>query len=147
MILQNLSGDDGSDDNTESVIEAMSSQDVRVRYLKNNHLKEPASARNAGIVKSKGSYIAFLDGDDEWLPDHLEESLQAIKLFKTKVCFSLWCERTADGAELVRYKSPKDRELFQCHIKATNPEKNGQFYKFDMSFFNMQLRITFIFTI
>lgn len=38
-----------------------------------------AAALNAGIRKVQGGYVAFLEDDDEWLPDYLEVAMQAIK--------------------------------------------------------------------
>ncbi len=43
----------------------------KIHYLKNNSKIGAAASRNKGILASKGRYIAYLDDDDEWLPDHL----------------------------------------------------------------------------
>lgn len=60
--------DDGSTDNTCELVEKYSS--VTLIKQKNNG---PASARNLGVQKSKSEWIAFLDGDDEFLPTKIEE--------------------------------------------------------------------------
>jgi len=59
--------DDGSVDNTSSVASNYGSL-VKVVKQKNKGL---AAARNTGIMSSSSEYIAFLDADDEWLPNHL----------------------------------------------------------------------------
>lgn len=46
--------------------------DPRVHYLQNEKNMGGAAARNVGIFKAKGEYIAFLDDDDMYLPDRLE---------------------------------------------------------------------------
>lgn len=61
--------DDGSADNT--IQKAAELNCEKVRILKQNH-KGAQAARNYGIRAAKGDYIAFLDSDDEWLPDKLE---------------------------------------------------------------------------
>lgn len=68
--------DDGSTDNTLRIIEE---EYVRiVRVIKQNH-KGAQAARNAGIRAAKGEYIAFLDSDDEWMPDKLKIQVEALK--------------------------------------------------------------------
>jgi len=47
---------------------------VGVRTLQ-RHRGGPAAARNSGLAVSDSDYIAYLDDDDEWLPDHLETLL------------------------------------------------------------------------
>lgn len=62
--------DDGSVDNTQEIVEGIN--DDRIRYIRLEHNQGACHARNVGIQASKHRYIAFLDSDDEWLPDKLE---------------------------------------------------------------------------
>src|SRR5579864_4035829 len=66
--------DDGSTDDTR---ERVAPYVDRVRYIHQRN-GGVASARNAGIRAARGSHIAFLDGDDRWLPHKLEKQLQAL---------------------------------------------------------------------
>jgi glycosyltransferase involved in cell wall biosynthesis len=61
--------DDGSRDNTQEVVSAIS--DPRVRYFfKENG--ERGAARNYGAHRARGAYINFFDSDDEMYPNHLQ---------------------------------------------------------------------------
>src|SRR5262249_60650982 len=62
--------DDGSTDDTPEVIRPFLA-DSRMRYLRTDGLGQPR-AKNLGILQARGSLMAFLDGDDEWLPTKLE---------------------------------------------------------------------------
>ena len=70
--------DDGSDDGTLEIIHNEFKSDKRIRIIRQNH-KGAQAARNAGIREAKGEYIAFLDSDDEWLPDKLAMQVQELK--------------------------------------------------------------------
>jgi len=61
--------DDGSTDSTKEVIEPYL-KDERVKYIFQKNA-ERSTARNNGILKSKGQYICFLDSDDTFLNNHL----------------------------------------------------------------------------
>jgi glycosyltransferase involved in cell wall biosynthesis len=65
--------DDNSSDSTVETIKGIS--DPRVRYIRHEERKGGASARNSGILASKGEFISFLDSDDTWVPKKLESQL------------------------------------------------------------------------
>lgn len=61
--------DDGSVDGTLQVVEFF--QDPRINVISQQN-GGAAHARNTGLRAAKGKYVAFLDGDDYWYPDHLK---------------------------------------------------------------------------
>ena len=71
------------DDDPHSTLEKQIEElrDDRVRYFKNSFQKGASYSRNFGAILSLGEYLAFLDDDDEWLPDKLEKQMaQFLKL-------------------------------------------------------------------
>jgi glycosyltransferase involved in cell wall biosynthesis len=64
--------DDGSEDDTAEA--ARSIADPRITVL-TQHNQGVCVARNAGIAAARGTYVAFLDADDIWLPRKLERQL------------------------------------------------------------------------
>ncbi len=67
--------DDGSTDNS---CEILSSYGDRVTRISQPN-KGPSSARNTGIRKANGEYIAFLDADDLWMPTKLEMQVRFLE--------------------------------------------------------------------
>ena len=66
--------DDASTDNTEEVVKGIS--DPRIKYFKRKRSRGlQAICKNKGIRESKGEYIAFLDSDNTYRPDHLKALL------------------------------------------------------------------------
>ncbi|WP_137652106.1 glycosyltransferase family 2 protein, partial [Bifidobacterium moukalabense] len=74
--------DDGSTDNTESIIASLG--DSRIKYVMQDNAGACA-ARNNGIRHAHGEYIAFQDSDDHWMPRKLEKQLQNINLYNSKI--------------------------------------------------------------
>ena len=62
--------DDASNDNTGEVVRGF--VDKRIHYVCHEVNRGGAAARNTGILKARGRYIAFLDDDDEWFPEILQ---------------------------------------------------------------------------
>lgn len=77
--------DDGSIDDTESVIKKF--KDERIHYYKLDKNKGACFARNYGIIKSKGDYIAFQDSDDYWKRDKLEKQLRFLQQKSLDISF------------------------------------------------------------
>jgi glycosyltransferase involved in cell wall biosynthesis len=74
--------DDGStDDSAKIARDYTQKKPDRVHYLEHpGHQNRGMSAsRNLGIVQAKGQYIAFLDADDLWLPEKLEEQVAILE--------------------------------------------------------------------
>jgi teichuronic acid biosynthesis glycosyltransferase TuaG len=67
--------DGGSSDETREIVSRYCTIDSRVRLIPNPDDKGPAHARSTGIRHAYGEYVAFLDGDDLWLPNKLSDQI------------------------------------------------------------------------
>jgi glycosyltransferase involved in cell wall biosynthesis len=79
--------DDGSTDHTKEVIAKNVLVDERIHYYYQKNGKQ-GKARNLAISKSKGTYLAFLDADDFWIPQKLEMQLIEIEEKNVDLVFS-----------------------------------------------------------
>jgi glycosyltransferase involved in cell wall biosynthesis len=70
--------DDASTDGTREYLQQLPAEDARTRVIRNATPIGGGGARNAGIAVSRGDWIAFIDDDDEWLPQKLERQLQTL---------------------------------------------------------------------
>jgi len=69
---------DGSTDGSEAVVERF--QDSRIRLVHQEN-KGASAARNKGVSLAKHEWIALIDADDYWYPNHLEELQNTIEQF------------------------------------------------------------------
>lgn len=92
--------DDGSSDETEIIVNSLKEKDNRIQFYKLEKNSGPAIARNTGIEKAKGNYMTFLDADDIWFPNFIENSIATINKTNVSFVFSSY-RRSNENLEFV----------------------------------------------
>ncbi len=96
--------DHGPTDDTRAVIKGI--KDSRVKYFY-KYSEAVGSARNYGLSKAKGQYIAFLDHDDLWPGDYLQVMLANLEKHKEfGLAYSPITVVYPDGSKVKLYKRP-----------------------------------------
>lgn len=91
--------DDCSTDN--SLDKTINFSDSRIRIIKNKKNQGLSAARNIGIKNSISEYITFIDADDLWKPNFLNEIVELINLFpQAKIFGTNYEEITSDGRQI-----------------------------------------------
>lgn len=85
LVIEDAYGKDGTQEIVAAFAERWGSD--RVRFLQHRVNRGLAGARNTGIRAARGAYIALLDHDDYWLPDHLSLSLARLSAEEADVCY------------------------------------------------------------
>jgi glycosyltransferase involved in cell wall biosynthesis len=70
---------DGSTDNSLEILRMYEHRLPSKIHIVSQKNSGASSARNRGIIESKGEYIAFLDSDDSWLPEKLEKQVEFLE--------------------------------------------------------------------
>lgn len=76
-IMEIIVIDDGGTDDTEEVL-SQTFCDKKIKYYRKMN-GGVSTARNYGIKVAKGNWIAFLDSDDEWKPEKIQQQIKTIK--------------------------------------------------------------------
>jgi glycosyltransferase involved in cell wall biosynthesis len=74
--------DDGSNDDSCSLIEEKCKADPRYRLIRKKAEGFPSRSRAVGLAQARGLYVAFCDHDDFWAPQKLEFQLAVLQRFK-----------------------------------------------------------------
>ena len=94
--------DDGSDDGTYEAAMALVGGlgAIEVKVFRQKH-RGAGAARNRAVMEASCGYVAFLDADDEWLPEKLERSLEHLRGTDYVLVAHNYVRREADGTEVV----------------------------------------------
>lgn len=108
--LEVLLVNDGSTDGSGGICDGYAHLDARVRVIhrENGGL---SAARNDGLDRCTGAYIAFVDSDDYILPDMYETMLHALLAQGASLCVCPWQYQRLDG-EWVVDPARADRSMF-----------------------------------
>jgi glycosyltransferase involved in cell wall biosynthesis len=103
--------DDGSTDDTREVLESFGS---RVTILKQPHAGAEA-ARNLGLERARGEFVAFIDSDDVWYADRLSSQLPLFDRAEVGLVFG--------NAALVDYSETPPRRLKRTFFDGVRPSR------------------------
>ena len=90
--------DDGSTDGGSEIVARCS--DPRVRVVRQTNAG-PGAARNRGLREAQGEFVAFLDADDEWLPEFLARSAEYLRLHGEVATISMGYRNTRTKPEVL----------------------------------------------
>ena len=104
--------EDGSKDGAEAMVRAFGAErEQPVTYLRNaRNLGLPAT-RNRAACAARGEFIAMLDADDRWRPEHLETALDVVSRAGADVVFSAAEKRDGHSGKLVGYMQARPEEI------------------------------------
>ncbi len=105
--------DDGSTDDGLAVVRTFA--DARVRLIQQENAGVSA-ARNRGIAEAQGSYVAFLDADDEWEPQFLEAIVHLSATYPTAGMWATGYRRVFPAGPSVEFTVAESRDRLTLQI-------------------------------
>ncbi len=104
--------DDGSTDQSGSICDAYAKQDPRVKVIHQSNAGE-AGARNTGLHAATGTYVMFIDSDDEYLPNAVQLLVDAIQEKDVDLAIGGYLERRG---EIEHFATGHQRRYFASDI-------------------------------
>jgi len=89
--------DDASTDGTRGLIQEAARGDHRIRPILLEKNSGVARARNEGVHRARGQYLAFLDSDDAWCPEKLEAQLALMSRTAAVLSYTAYLKMTDEG--------------------------------------------------
>jgi glycosyltransferase involved in cell wall biosynthesis len=103
--------DDGSTDQTPAVLDGFRGLPMRVFKTPNRGVSQ---ARNLGAQNARGEWLAFLDSDDEWLPNRLSDQVRMISRFRWIHGEEIWVRGGVRVNAGDKYKKSGGRIFSRC---------------------------------
>lgn len=126
---------DYSKDSTGTIIEEYSKKDARIKILNQSKNSGVVAARNRGIKESKGKYIAFLDSDDLWEKEKLDNQIEIMTQNNYYMTYTEYSYITEDGDFIkdikvptkLNYKDALKGNQIGCLTVVLDKERIGKF--------------------
>ncbi|MDR0944967.1 MAG: glycosyltransferase, partial [Bifidobacteriaceae bacterium] len=107
--------DDGSTDGSRAIAERLAAADARLRVISGGH-HGPAHARNLGVSKARGRYLAFVDSDDAVPPDALARLVESLEQSGSDLATGPFCEVRRGEPQFAQWI----RVLHDTHVTGTS---------------------------
>ena len=111
--------DDCSTDNSVEIVQSFSEQDSRIKLLKLEKNSGAAVARNCGIKEARGRYIAFIDSDDIWLDNKLQQEMDFMKDKNCAFVYTATQMIDADGEKKGKFTPVPEKTDYNHLLKRT----------------------------
>lgn len=98
--------DDASYDSTQEKVKKYTT-DYRIHYVRHRYKQGVAKSRNEGVLLAKGKFIAYLDADDWWEKNKLDQQLKCMKNNQYILCYTarkLFDQRGRDLNKIINVK-------------------------------------------
>lgn len=137
--------DDHSDSDISSV-EELASSDKRITLIHLDENQGPSHARNIGITKAKGCFVAFLDSDDVYAENKLEQSLLYAVAAKANFVYTAYYRNASNGKKSLvpidtLYGHCEREMVYSCRIATPTVLLNTEWVRKNNLFFDESLRI------
>lgn len=98
--------DDGSTDETYNICTKIAEEDKRLQVIRKEN-GGVSSARNIGLKMAKGTYFAFVDGDDYVSPQMFEVMIDSLMQQNADICYCRTVRETLTGEEIWKTREYK----------------------------------------
>lgn len=104
---------DGSTDGSIAIVEEFTDSRIKLVHQVNQGV---SAARNKGIKEARYQWIAFLDGDDLWRMDHLNEIMKMMKFYPNEKIYATSFEYS-DKRQIFRYERFSEISKIEDYFK------------------------------
>ena len=136
--------DDGSNDNTLSIVSELAKNDSRIKLIINDKNMGVARTRNRGMELSTGEYVAFLDSDDIWHSDKLEKQIELARKTGADIIYCSYALMAENGKSKYNNFIVSDKvsfhEMLTCNVLGCSTvllsKQIAKNYRFDTRFYH-----------
>ncbi len=112
--------DDASTDRTEQVVQPYLQAHPNIHYIRmEKNTGSPAAPRNVALEQAQGRYVAFLDGDDMFMPTKLQKQVAFMQEKNCAISYTGYRRLSADGNKTGELKRVPEQLTYKSYLRNT----------------------------